>query len=155
VIEPLLVELEVGCGVEHAFATWTQRFASWWPRGHSVTENPVAVTLEPRLGGRIFERTRDGREIDWGVITAWEPPHRLGYRWHIRRSPAEATDVDIRFVAASSGRTRLEITHTGWERLGAAAEEWRDANRGGWAGLLPHFAAACASVDAADRERPR
>jgi hypothetical protein len=39
--------------------------------------------------------------------------------------------------------TRLEITHTGWERLGAEAETWRDANRGGWAGLLPVFAAAC------------
>ena len=38
----------------------------------------------------------------------------------------------------------MEITHTGWERLGAEAETWRDANRGGWAGLLPHLRrAAC------------
>jgi hypothetical protein len=59
------------------------------------------------------------------------------------RDRADATDVDIRFVPATSDTTRLEITHTGWERLGTRAGAWRDANRAGWDGLLPHFAAAC------------
>jgi uncharacterized protein YndB with AHSA1/START domain len=142
VIEPLRVDLHLDCAPEHAFTTWTERFATWWPRGHSVSGDPEAIVLEPMLGGRIFERTRGGREVDWGEITAWEPPHRLAYRWHIRRAPADATDVDIRFVA-HGGATRMEITHTGWERLGSEAESWRDANRGGWGGLLPTFAAAC------------
>ena len=101
--------------------------------------------LEPRHDGRIFERTRDGREIDWGEITGWEPPRRLSYRWHIRRDRAAATDVEVCFVAADAGSTRIEIIHAGWERLGADAETWRDANRGGWNGLLPHFRTACAS----------
>jgi hypothetical protein len=64
VIEPLRVEVVLDYSVEHAFATWTERFSSWWPRGHSVSGDPAAVTLEPRVGGRIFERTRDGEEID-------------------------------------------------------------------------------------------
>jgi hypothetical protein len=59
------------------------------------------------------------------------------------RDRADATDVDIRFVAATSDTTRLEITHSGWERLGAGADAWRDANRAGWGGLLSRFAAAC------------
>src|SRR6185369_14084263 len=80
VIEPLRVEVVLDCSVEHAFATWTERFSSWWPRGHSVTGDPAAVTLEPQVGGRIYERTHDGEEIDWGLITAWDPPHRLRYR---------------------------------------------------------------------------
>jgi uncharacterized protein YndB with AHSA1/START domain len=143
VIEPLRVEVDLACAPEHAFATWTERFAAWWPRGHSVTGDPAAIVLEPRLGGRIYERGSDGREIEWGEITAWDPPHRLTYRWHIRRDRADATDVEIRFLAADGGSTRLEISHTGWERLGAEAETWRDANRGGWGGLLPVFAAAC------------
>jgi hypothetical protein len=49
------------------------------------------------IGGRIYERTRDGTEIDWGEITVWEPPTRLAYRWHIRRDRADATDVEIPF----------------------------------------------------------
>ena len=108
-----------------------------------MTGDPADIVLEPGLGGRIYERTLDGREIDWGEITSWDPPHGLAYRWHMRRDRADATDVAIRFVATRDDTTRMEITHTGWERLGAEAESWRDANRGGWAGLLPHFIAAC------------
>jgi uncharacterized protein YndB with AHSA1/START domain len=142
VIEPLVIELGVACSVEHAFATWTARFGAWWPRGHSVTGDPDTVVLEARRGGRIYERTRDGREIEWGEITEWDPPHRLVYRWHLRRDREDATDVEIRFLADGDA-TRVQITHRGWERLGAEAESWRDANRRGWGGVLPAFAAAC------------
>jgi uncharacterized protein YndB with AHSA1/START domain len=141
--DPLRVEVELACPAEHAFTTWTERFAQWWPRGHTVSGDPAVIVLEPRLGGRIYERTVDGREIDWGEITAWDPPHGLAYRWHIRRDRADATDVQIRFLPIADGTARMEITHTGWERLGAEAESWRDANRGGWEGLLPHFTTFC------------
>jgi uncharacterized protein YndB with AHSA1/START domain len=144
VIEPLRLEFEVRGDPAHAFATWAERFDQWWPRGHSVSGDPVAVVLEPRVGGRIFERAPDGSEIDWGEVTAWSPPHRLAYLWHIRRDRADATDVEISFEALGDGETRVEIVHSGWERLGAEGESWRDANRGGWSGLLPAFEAACA-----------
>ncbi len=145
-IDPLRIAEEIGCPPEHAFRTWTERFSQWWPRSHTVSGAPEAIVLEPEVGGRIYERTPDGAEVDWGWITGWDPPHGLAYRWHLRRDAADATDVEIRFVADGSG-TRMEITHTGWERLGAEAETWRDANRGGWGGLLPHFAAACTDHD--------
>ena len=152
-IEPLRLDIDLACAQEHAFETWTEQFARWWPRSHTVTGDPAAIVLEPAVGGRIYERSRDGHEIDWGEITAWDPPHRFAYRWHIRRDRADATDVEIRFVATRDDATRMEITHTGWERLGAEAESWRDANRGGWAGLLPHFVAACTSPAAHEEER--
>lgn len=143
-IEPLRVTVDVACPPDHAFDTWTLRFATWWPRGHTVSgEADARIALEPMVGGRIFERTPDGREIDWGRITAWERPDRLAYRWHIRRDAADATDVEITFVPVAGGTTRVEIVHSGWERLGAGGPAWRDANAGGWTGLLPHFVEAC------------
>ena len=142
-MEPLRVHVDLACPPDHAFATWTERFGQWWPRGHTVSGDPAEVVLEPCVGGRIYERTQTGEAIDWGEITGWDPPHRLSYRWHIRRDRADATDVDVRFLPAGDGATRMEITHTGWERLGAEAEQWRDANRGGWSGLLPVFVLAC------------
>jgi hypothetical protein len=150
VIEPLRLELDVACSPRHAFATWTERFGQWWPHSHTVSGDPAAVVLEPRVGGRLYERTAHGREIDWGEITAWEPPRCLAYVWHIRRDRSDATDVEITFVDRGDGSTRVEIVHSGWERLGAEGETWRDANRGGWAGLLPGFVAACT----ADVDRP-
>jgi uncharacterized protein YndB with AHSA1/START domain len=121
---------------------WTRRFDAWWPPDHTATGRADArAVLEPRAGGRIYERTSDGIEHDWGEVTVWEPPHRLGYLWHLRSDRAVATDVDIRFVA--EGRhTRIHIEHTGWERLGDQAPAWRDRNQMGWTTLLPHYVAA-------------
>lgn len=142
-IEPLRLSFEIRCSAEHAFDVWTTRTAAWWPKGHSTSGDPdTLVMIEPRLDGRIFERTPDGSELDWGRITRWEPPHVLGYRWHIGRAPEAATDVELTFVDTGHGTTRLEIVQTGWERIGADALAYREANTDGWSALVPHFTAA-------------
>jgi uncharacterized protein YndB with AHSA1/START domain len=142
-IEPLRIEFDVERSATHAFAVWTSGIGRWWPADHTTTGEPgLEVTLEPRVGGRIFERTPDGREFDWGEILVWEPPRRFVYTWHLRRSREDATEVEIRFVATSPEATRVEIEHRGWERLGSDGPTWRDRNRGGWETLLPHYLAA-------------
>jgi uncharacterized protein YndB with AHSA1/START domain len=149
-IEPLRLSYEIDCPPEHAFDVWTTRLSMWWPKGHSTSGDPdTTVVLEPRQGGRIFERTHDGTEIDWGEITRWNPPTGLGYLWHIGRDREEATDVDLTFADIGGGRTRLDIVQVGWERLGAEGQAWRDANTNGWGALIPAFLAA---ANAARRE---
>jgi uncharacterized protein YndB with AHSA1/START domain len=140
VIEPIRLGLDLACPPDHAFEVWTGRIGQWWPADHTVTGDPdLTIVLEGRPGGRIFERTADGTEHDWGEVTVWEPPRRLVYLWHLKRDRSEATEVEIRFLDPGGGSTRVEIEHRGWERLGAAGEDWRDRNRGGWATLLPHY----------------
>ena len=79
-------------------------------------------------------------------MTVWSPPTRLAYLWHLRRDRSDATEVEIRFLARDPGRTRIEIEHRGWERLGRAAPQRRDQNQAGWQTLLPHFQAAIATT---------
>jgi uncharacterized protein YndB with AHSA1/START domain len=142
-IEPIHLEFEVACPADHAFEIWTARIGHWWPADHTVSaEAGLTVVLEGRPGGRIFERTSTGIEHDWGEVTTWEPPRRLGYLWHLRRDRADATEVEIRFIDRGDSTTRVEIEHRGWERLGADGESWRERNHAGWATLLPHFLAA-------------
>lgn len=64
---------------------------------------------------------------------------RIGTWWPADR--ADATDVLITFVSTAAASTRVDVEHTGWERLGTDADRSRDANRGGWTTLLPHFVA--------------
>jgi uncharacterized protein YndB with AHSA1/START domain len=147
VIEPLRLSYDLDAPAHHAFAAWTGKIDKWWPASHTTTGVPGSrVVLVGRVGGRIYEQAPDGREVDWGEVTRWEPPHRLGYLWHIRRDRADATDVALAFVHRGARGTRLEIDHRGWERLGAEGQTWRDANAGGWNGLLPHFAAYAVSA---------
>jgi hypothetical protein len=70
-----------------AFRYFTGDFGVWWPAAtHSVVayasgfkDKPATVILEPRVNGRIFERTRDGDEHLWGTVLAWQPPARVEY----------------------------------------------------------------------------
>ena len=117
--------------------------------GRPTTRRPPSRTStsswSPRVGGRFFERTSDGREVDWGEVLVWEPPERFVYTWHLKRDREDATEVEIRFVPTSEATTRVEIEHRGWERLGSDGPAWRDRNRGGWDSLLPHYIAALAA----------
>lgn len=140
---PLRISFTVACPPQHAFTVWTSRIDTWWPSDHTVTGAPdLTVVLERGVGGRIYERTTDGIEHDWGVVTTWDPPSKLAYRWHIGQGPDAATEVEVRFVAAGAADTRVEIEHRGWEQLGDAADERRDRNALGWESLLPHFVVA-------------
>ena len=143
--EPLVLSFDIDCEPEHAFGVWTTKLSSWWPADHTVSgEKGAEIVLEDWPGGRIFERTRAGDVHEWGRITVWEPPRRLVYQWHLAHDPAEATEVEIRFIGRGTATT-VEIAHRGWERLGAAGPQRRRTNRAGWDGVLPHFVAACAS----------
>jgi uncharacterized protein YndB with AHSA1/START domain len=139
-IEPLRISFVVDCPPEHAFETWTERATDWWPPQHTVShERGSQIVFEPRPGGRIFERTAGGREIEWGEIVTWDPPRRLGYLWHIATDPGNATDVEIAFHELPDSSTRVEIEHGGWDRLGAIGAPWREANVAGWDGVLPSY----------------
>ena len=138
---PLKISFDVGCSAEHAFSVWTSRIDTWWPSDHTVSGQAEVVVLEGGVGGRIFERTSDGVEHDWGEVTLWDPPTQLAYLWHLGADRTAATEVEIRFVAQGAATTRIEIEHRGWEQLGKAADQWRDRNRAGWDTLLPHFLA--------------
>ena len=139
-IEPLRISFDIACSPDHAFSTWTGRASSWWPAEHTVSHEPgAAIVFEPRAGGRIFERTRQGTEIEWGEIVEWDPPRRLRYLWHIATDPANATDVEIVFRELSDSTTRVEIEHGGWDRLGEIGPPWRNANQAGWDGVLPPY----------------
>jgi hypothetical protein len=146
------MSFDVACSAEHAFNVWTARIGTWWPPDHTATGQADLVVLQSGVGGRIYERTSDGVEHDWGEVTVWEPPARLVYLWHLQRDRADATEVEIRFVARGAAATRIEIEHRGWERLGNAAEEWRDRNRAGWQTLLPHYRAVIEKLALIEKE---
>jgi uncharacterized protein YndB with AHSA1/START domain len=137
--EPLRMSFDVACSADHAFTVWTSGIGTWWPPDHTMTGRAEAVVLQGGVGGRIYERTADGAEHDWGEVTVWQPPARLAYLWYLGRDRADATEVEIRFLTRGAGATRVEIEHRGWERLGPDAQPWRDRNRANWQTLFPHF----------------
>jgi uncharacterized protein YndB with AHSA1/START domain len=124
-----------------AFHRFTAQFADWWPRAtHSIGGKRVKrVVFECREGGRIIEELNDGRRFQWGRVTAWDPPRRVGFSWHPSRDEREAQDVVVTFAAEGSG-TLVTLTSTGWERLGAKASTARRMYGLGWGSVLARYA---------------
>lgn len=141
VFTPIRKAVTVKATPDQAFRRFTGELASWWPlRSHSVGEQDAeTVTMDGRIGGRIVERIRGGREVVWGTVTAWDPPRRVSFTWHPGDEPAHAQDVEVRFTAEGD-RTRVELEHRNFERLGRLAKRARRGYPIGWAYVLGLYA---------------
>jgi uncharacterized protein YndB with AHSA1/START domain len=147
--------ITVDAPVERAFRVFTESFNSWWPPEHHIGKAELAeAVLEPREGGRWYERGIDGSECDWGRVLAWEPPHRVVMTWQVNGEwqydpdPGRASEVEVRFTSEGPGQTMVELEHRLLERLvGGQAVHDGVGGDGGWAGTLERFAKAVASQD--------
>jgi len=146
---PIRKTVEVTAPPDRAFAFFTARMGRWWPHAHSLLKAPQQdVVIEPRRGGRWYERGVDGSEYNWGRVLAWEPPGRLVLAWQLdadwRYDPDLVTEVEVRFVALGAEATRVELEHRRLENFGARAAEARRRldSPEAWRGTLDRFAEA-------------
>lgn len=136
---PLVHEVVVEAAQAHAFDTWVKRAGTWWPRAHTLTGDPKEILFEPRVGGQVLERGRDGQEHPWGEVLVWEPPERVELRWHHVFPASEATQLAISFLPAAEG-TVVRIEQSGWESLGSSGPPRRQRTVQGWANVGEAFA---------------
>src|SRR5687768_18136014 len=142
-------EVTVDAPLEHAFSVFTERFGDFKPKEHNLLGSPIAeTTFEPRVGGHILDRGEDGSECRWARILAYEPPDRVVFswdispQWQIETDLDKTSEVEVRFIAEASDRTRVELEHRNLDRHGPGWEAERDgvAGDGGWPLYLERFA---------------
>lgn len=148
-VEPIRKSVVVNTSAERAFALFTQRFDAIKPREHNLLAVPIAATIfEPRVGGHIYDVGVDGSRCEWSRVLAFDPPTRIvfswdiGPTWQLERDPGKTSEVEVRFIAESDRRTRVELEHRHLERHG---EGWRSVANGvdgdaGWPLYLGRFA---------------
>jgi uncharacterized protein YndB with AHSA1/START domain len=146
----VLKSIVVEAPPERAFTVFTDEMASWWPRDHHILESELAeMVLEPRAGGRVFDRGVDGSECQWARVLAYEPPDRvviawdINTDWEIEPDHSKSSEVEVRFVPEDDGRTRVELEHRNLDRHGPNWEQMRDSvgSPDGWGTILEAYAA--------------
>jgi uncharacterized protein YndB with AHSA1/START domain len=147
---PVRKTVLVNATPDRAFRVFTAGMVRWWRPDHHIAPNPFAeIVVEPRNGGRWFERDKDGAECEWGKVLAWDPPARLVLAWQLNSSwqydPDFVTELEIRFIP-EGGATRVELEHRDLEKFGDKASEVHAAldSAGGWTGTMEAFAAEMA-----------
>jgi uncharacterized protein YndB with AHSA1/START domain len=136
-----------------AWRVFTEKMGAWWPLATYKIGKAKAVdaVIEPRVGGRWYERGEDGSTCDWGRVLSWEPPTRLVLSWDIsadwQPDPTLKTEVEVRFIAEGKDGTRVELEHRHLDRYGARRDEMRGIfdSEGGWTGLLESFVRAAST----------
>jgi uncharacterized protein YndB with AHSA1/START domain len=137
-----------------AWRVFTEGIGTWWPLAtHKIGKaRAVDAVIEPRVGGRWYERGDDGSTCDWGRVLSWEPPTRLVLTWEISgdwtHDPDLKTEVEVRFIAEGKNGTRVELEHRRLDLYGARREEMRGIfdSEMGWKGLLDAFAARASAA---------
>jgi uncharacterized protein YndB with AHSA1/START domain len=142
-------DIVVDAPQDRAFRVFTEEFDKIKPREHNMLEVDIADSVfEPREGGRVYDRGVDGSECQWARVLAYEPPDRILFtwdispRWQIEDDLSRASEVEVRFIAESAERTRVELEHRHLDRHG---EGWESLSEGvagdqGWPLYLSRFA---------------
>ncbi|MEP7126316.1 MAG: SRPBCC domain-containing protein [Byssovorax sp.] len=105
-----------------AFEVFTGETDLWWRRGPRFRfggKRRGALTLEPGVGGRLFEAFSDAPAdvFEVGRVLVWEPGARLLLEWRLPNfAPGERTEVDVRFEASGDG-TMVTVEHRGWSAV--------------------------------------
>ena len=135
--------------IERAFSVFTDGFGTFKPREHNMLQVEIAETVfETHVGGNMYDRGVDGSECRWARVLAYEPPERVVFswdispQWQIETDLDKTSEVEVRFIAEASDRTRVELEHRNLDRHGPGWEAERDgvAGDGGWPLYLERFA---------------
>lgn len=140
-IAPVRKSIRVNASQRRSFDVFTAGLDRWWPREAKIGNAPVKeIVLEPRLGGRWYERGKDGVDTDVGRILVWEPPRRFVLSWDVSGSwkpdRSMSSEVEVRFTAEGPNATLVELEHRNFTEASAAMRESVD---GGWPGMLDRF----------------
>jgi uncharacterized protein YndB with AHSA1/START domain len=127
-------QIVVEVPIEHAFAVFTNATVTWKPPEHNLLEVEIAETVfEPHKGGYVYDRGVDGSECRWARVLVYEPPNRvvlswlISPQWRIEADVSKTSEVEVRFIAEATARTRVAIEHRNLERHGEGWEGLRDA----------------------------
>jgi uncharacterized protein YndB with AHSA1/START domain len=135
--------------IREAFSVFTEDFGRFKPREHNLLSVDIAETVfEPRVGGHLYDRGVDGSECRWARVLAYEPPNRvviswdISPQWQIEPDLEKTSEVEVRFIAETSGRTRVELEHRNLDRHLDGWESLREGVDGdaGWPLYLQRYA---------------
>lgn len=141
--------VRVPIAIERAFSIFIEQMETWWPATHHIAPHPFqTIIVEPRVGGRWYERDAEGNDCSWGFVRAWDPPHLVTLSWHLQEdwsfdiNADHASDIDIRFTSEGSSATLVELTHYNLERHGQNYRDLRDKldGPGAWVSILEAYA---------------
>jgi hypothetical protein len=147
---PVVRTIAINCSRAHAYATFTARIGEWWPRAFSASGPDLAdVVIEPHVGGRVYEISKNGDEFTWGAVKAIQDGTAITIVWTLGVHAPDPTEVDLRFAGDITGDLAdgdlvadVTLRHSGFV---SADDQGRFDSDDGWSEVLAAYI-ACAEA---------
>lgn len=122
------------CDPARAFTLFTEEAGRWWPAERRHTRDAASV-IRIEAGGRFFERSQDGVEVELGKVRLFAPAARLLLDWYPGTGRESPTQVEVRFEGVPGG-TRVTVQHEQGDAGADAFERSAAAYASSWSLVL-------------------
>ena len=150
--DPVIKTIDVACSSDVAFDIFTVQISNWWPLdGHAASaaagKSALAVTIEPYVGGAVYETMHDNTRDEWGEVLVYEHGKKLLMSWHPGSNKSNPTRVQVTFEDIPNGGCSVTLTHSGWSVWADKSDEMRENYNGGWNVVFgDRYMAACKNL---------
>jgi uncharacterized protein YndB with AHSA1/START domain len=130
-IRNIVVEVPVEAPLSHTWRVLLHELPDWWPNDFMCFPEAQKVSFEPWAGGRLYEKTDDGRELLWSTVTSIMPEKALefvGYMTPTFGGPSISM-IRIELSEKEGGGTLLKITDA---VLGRVDDDQEQSLTDGW-----------------------
>lgn len=129
------LDLEISASRDAVWNSLTEEIAEWWPAKFYVGSSPRRFSIEPRVGGRVYEDWGEDEGLLFGSVTVFERNSMLQWTGDMSADfggPARSVTT-FRLVDGADGRTRLSFHDTPY---GVLSEGVLGGLEPGWTWLL-------------------
>jgi uncharacterized protein YndB with AHSA1/START domain len=126
-----------------AFDAYVEEIGQWWDPSYSPdAEGYRGLTIEPRVGGRVYHVDASRGEVVWGRVLAIAPGAVVVHTSTLGQDPAHPSRITAQFVPLDEGGTRFEFEHGGWTEDNAGDR----AKFTDWPAILDRYASFVATT---------
>ncbi len=123
-------EIKINAKPEKVYTQLTNDVSAWWD--HSFIDNPKAVVLEPKVGGRFYEDHGNGQGALYCTVTLVETNKKLVLQGAMGMRGAVFGNISFE-LEEQSDATLLRLSH---RAFGDVTDDHKASYSKGWQDLL-------------------
>lgn len=130
----VIVEVKIASPITRVWKALVDETGDWWHRDFSTAPGMQAFTIEPTLGGKVFEDWGNGNGQMWGTVYGFREPNFLQFVGDVSKDwGGPARSIITWRLEESGAETLLRHEHS---QLGPTSDKTRSSLETGWQFLL-------------------
>ena len=126
----ILLKISINAGMDHVWDCLINDVSLWWRKDFYTNSKTKRMTIEPKVGGRMYEDYGNDEGLLWATVIVLESPHLIEFKGHLTPRFGGPAMSFLRLSLKESGNsTVMTLEDT---VFGAVSGKTRDDLMSGW-----------------------